>query len=51
MWTVNFKYTCYALNYNLNIIESNHNLDQGRSHVEAWGGRGPCKKKKISIRL
>ena len=28
MWTVNFKYTCYALNYNLNIIESDHNLDK-----------------------
>ena len=24
---------------------------QGRSHIVAWGGRGPCKKKKFPIRL
>ena len=28
MRTNNFKYTCHALNYQLNIIENDHNLDK-----------------------
>ena len=28
MGTNNFKYTWYELNYHLNIIESDHNLDK-----------------------
>ena len=35
-----------------NVETSLHRMhQQGRSHIVAWGGRGPCKKKKFPIRL